>query len=113
MLTAMNTGHDGSLSTVHANSAADALRRLETLVLLADVGLPLPAVRTQLGSAVDLIVHVARSGDGGRRVIEVAEVTATDVGAAVRPVAVEGGRVADVRCAARSVGAPAAPGMRP
>jgi pilus assembly protein CpaF len=74
LLTAMNTGHDGSLSTVHANGVADAVRRLETLVLMAGVGLPAAAVREQLGSAIDLIAHLERSGDGARRVVEVAEI---------------------------------------
>lgn len=73
MLQAMNTGHDGSLSTCHANSPADAIRRLETLVLMGDVALPLPAVREQLRSAIDLIVHIARQSDGSRRVVAVAE----------------------------------------
>jgi pilus assembly protein CpaF len=73
MLQAMNTGHDGSLSTCHANSPIDAIRRLETLVLMGDVALPLPAVREQLRAAVDLIVHVARQPDGSRRVVSIAE----------------------------------------
>lgn len=74
MLQAMNTGHDGSLSTIHANGPTDALRRLETLVLMADVDLPLAAVREQVRAAVDLIVQLRR-GPGGERVIcEVAEV---------------------------------------
>lgn len=74
LIQAMNTGHDGSLSTVHANSGIDALRRLETLVLLADSGLPLGAVRDHLAAAVDLIVHMVRLSDGRRRVDEVVEV---------------------------------------
>ncbi|CAN5792930.1 CpaF family protein [soil metagenome] len=74
LVQAMNTGHDGSLSTLHANSCEDAMRRLETLVLLAGVGLPLHAVREHLAAAVDLVVHIARSAGGGRRVVEVAEV---------------------------------------
>jgi pilus assembly protein CpaF len=74
MLQALNTGHDGSLSTVHANGPAEALARLETLVLLAGVGLPLPAIRAQLGAAVDAVVHVARR-DGRRRVEAIAELT--------------------------------------
>ncbi|MEX0665036.1 MAG: CpaF family protein [Acidimicrobiia bacterium] len=79
MLQALNTGHDGSLSTVHANSAADALTRLETLVLLAETGLPLFAVRAQLGAALDGIVFVARRPGGTRRVEQIAElVTAVD-----------------------------------
>jgi pilus assembly protein CpaF len=73
MLQAMNTGHDGSLSTCHANSPADAVRRLETLVLMGDVALPLAAVREQVRSAIDLIVHIARRPDGSRRVMAVAE----------------------------------------
>ena len=73
MLQAMNTGHDGSLSTCHANSPIDAIRRLETLVLMGDIALPLPAVREQLRAAVDLIVHVARQPDGSRRVVSIAE----------------------------------------
>jgi pilus assembly protein CpaF len=74
MLQAMNTGHEGSLSTCHANSPADALRRLETLVLMGDVALPLAAVREQIRSALDLVVQIARRPDGGRRVVAVAEV---------------------------------------
>jgi pilus assembly protein CpaF len=70
MLQALNTGHDGSLSTVHANSAPDALARLETLVLLADLGLPLAAIRSQMLAAIDGIVFVARR-TGGRRQVEV------------------------------------------
>jgi len=74
MLQAMNTGHEGSLSTCHANSPADALRRLETLVLMGDVALPLAAVREQVRSALDLVVQIARRSDGGRRVVAVGEV---------------------------------------
>lgn len=69
LVQAMNTGHNGSLSTLHANSPTDALSRLETLVLLAGVGLPLPAVRAQLVAAVDLVVQVGRAA-GGSRVVE-------------------------------------------
>jgi pilus assembly protein CpaF len=75
MLQAMNTGHEGSLSTCHANSPVDALRRLETMVLMSDVGLPLGAVREQLVSALDLVVHVARRPNGIRGIVAVAEVT--------------------------------------
>src|SRR5207253_9292277 len=74
MVQAMNTGHDGSLSTCHANSPADALRRIETMVLLGDSGLPLAAIREQLVSAIDLVVHVARCADGSRRIASVTEV---------------------------------------
>lgn len=74
MLQAMNTGHDGSLSTVHANSPRDAIARLETLVLMAGMDLPLRAIREQVASAVDLIVQVTRLRDGSRRVTHVTEV---------------------------------------
>jgi pilus assembly protein CpaF len=74
MLQAMNTGHDGSLSTVHANSPRDAIARLETLVLMAGMDLPLRAVREQIASAVDLIVQLTRLKDGTRRVTAVTEV---------------------------------------
>ena len=74
MLQAMNTGHDGSLSTVHANSPRDAIARLETLVLMAGMDLPLRAVREQIASAVDVIVQLSRLRDGTRRVTSVTEV---------------------------------------
>ena len=74
LLTALNTGHAGALSTVHANSPVDALRRLETLALMADVGLPHEAIREQLQRGLDLVVHLERSGDGRRRVVEISEV---------------------------------------
>ncbi|QSZ49676.1 pilus assembly protein CpaF [Arthrobacter sp. D5-1] len=74
MLQAMNTGHDGSLSTVHANSPRDAIARLETLVLMAGMDLPLRAIREQVSSAVDLIVQITRLRDGTRRVTHVTEV---------------------------------------
>ncbi len=74
MLQAMNTGHDGSLSTVHANSPRDAVARLETLVLMAGMDLPLRAIREQIASAVDVIVQLTRLRDGTRRVTAVTEV---------------------------------------
>jgi pilus assembly protein CpaF len=74
MLQAMNTGHDGSLSTIHANSPRDCLSRLETLVLMAGVDLPSRAIREQIASAVDMIVQITRMRDGSRRVTSVAEV---------------------------------------
>ena len=75
MLQALNTGHDGSLSTVHANATAAALSRLETLALCAGVALPLAAVRGQLATALDAVIHVARITTGARVVTEIAEVT--------------------------------------
>jgi pilus assembly protein CpaF len=74
MLQAMNTGHDGSLSTIHANSSRDALARLETLVLMAGMDLPLRAIREQVASAVDVIVQLTRLRDGTRRVTALTEV---------------------------------------
>ena len=74
MLMALNTGHEGSLTTVHANSPGDALRRVETLALMAGVGLPHAAVRDQVASAIDVVVHQARGAGGERRVESVAEV---------------------------------------
>jgi pilus assembly protein CpaF len=74
LLTALNTGHRGALSTVHANSPADALVRLETLALMAGVGLPHEAIAEQVRRGVDLIVHIARLADGSRRVTEIADV---------------------------------------
>ena len=74
MLQAMNTGHDGSLSTVHANTPRDAIARMETLVLMAGMDLPLRAIREQIASAVDLIVQLNRLRDGTRRITAVTEV---------------------------------------
>ena len=74
MLQAMNTGHEGSLSTVHANSPRDALRRLETMILLAGIDLPLRAVREQIASSIDVIVHLARDARGRRFVTTITEV---------------------------------------
>ena len=75
MLQAMNTGHDGSLTTVHANSPRDALSRLETMVLMAGMDLPVRAIREQIASAVDLIVQQSRLRDGTRRITHITEVT--------------------------------------
>jgi pilus assembly protein CpaF len=84
LLMALNTGHEGSLTTVHANSPEDALRRLETLALMAGVALPHAAVRDQMPSALDLVVHQARRRDGRRRIDSVAEVVRVAGGAGVR-----------------------------
>ncbi len=74
MLQAMNTGHDGSLSTGHANSTKDMLSRLETMVLQGNAGLPLPAVRQQIASAIDIIIHLSRLRDKSRKTMEITEV---------------------------------------
>ena len=84
MLQALNTGHEGSLTTVHANSPVDALRRVETLALMAGVGLPHEAVREQVAGALDVVVHQNRRPDGARRVEFVAEVVRTAGGPATR-----------------------------
>jgi pilus assembly protein CpaF len=75
MLQAMNTGHDGSLTTVHSNSPRDSIARLETMVLMAGMDLPVRAIREQIASAVDLIVHQSRLRDGTRRITHITEVT--------------------------------------
>ena len=106
MLQALNTGHDGSMSTIHANGPADALARLETLVLLADSGLPLAAIRAQVAASIDAVVFVARRRGGVRRVEAIAEV--------------DGGNPAGVRALFEhrdgqlvAVGRPARPTRRP
>ena len=94
MLQALNTGHDGSLTTVHANSPADALRRVETLALMAGVGLPHAAVREQAASAIDLVVHQVRLADGSRAVDAVVEVVPANGSSEVKELYRRGGRVA-------------------
>jgi pilus assembly protein CpaF len=84
MLSAMSTGHEGSLATVHAGSPEEALRRLETLALMAGLGLPHEAIREQVAGALHLVVHQARMTDGSRRVVAVSEVVRVAGGAATR-----------------------------
>ncbi|MEA2276843.1 MAG: pilus assembly protein CpaF [Solirubrobacteraceae bacterium] len=122
MLAAMTTGHDGSLSTVHAGSPEEALRRLETLALMAGVGLPHAAIREQVADAIDLVVQQARLPDGSRRVVAVAEVVRVAGGPAARELfawhggrprwrAALGERLAErLAAAGRGVGAEAEPG---
>jgi pilus assembly protein CpaF len=78
MLQAMNTGHDGAMSTIHANSPRDALSRMETLMLMAGIDLPVRAIRQQLRGAINLLVHVGRLADGRRKVLSIAELTGFD-----------------------------------
>jgi pilus assembly protein CpaF len=112
MLQALNTGHDGSMSTIHANGPADALSRLETLVLLADAGLPLAAVRAQVVASVDAVVFVARGAHGARRVEAIAEVVSDDQ--RVRPLfAREDGSVAAIDAPRRDARRPDAPPPSP
>jgi pilus assembly protein CpaF len=73
MLQAMNTGHDGSMTTIHANNARDALHRLETLMLLCGVNLPIRAMREQVSAAIEIIIHLARMSDGTRKIVGVTE----------------------------------------
>jgi pilus assembly protein CpaF len=80
MLQAMNTGHDGSLTTIHANSTRDALYRLDTMVAMANLNIPEKAIRQQVASAVDLIIQVSRLTDGARRVTAVSEITGMEQG---------------------------------
>jgi pilus assembly protein CpaF len=75
MLQAMNTGHDGSLTTIHANSPRDTIARLETMCMMAEINLPDRAIRQQIASAVSIIVQVARLSDGSRRVTHISEIT--------------------------------------
>ncbi len=75
MLQAMNTGHDGSMTTIHANSARDAVSRLENMIAMTGVEMPLKASRAQISSAVNLIVQVSRLQDGSRRMLSITEVT--------------------------------------
>jgi pilus assembly protein CpaF len=75
MLQAMNTGHDGSMTTIHANSARDALARMESMVMMSGLELPLKAIRDQIASAIDLLVYQERLRDGTRRVMTVTEIT--------------------------------------
>jgi pilus assembly protein CpaF len=84
LVTALNTGHDGALSTLHANSPPDALRRLETLALMAGVGLPHEAIREQVRRGIELVVHLARSPQGERHVVEVGEVVRAAGGVGVK-----------------------------
>jgi pilus assembly protein CpaF len=74
MLQAMNTGHDGSMTTIHSNGPRDTLRRIETMVLMAGTELTLQAIREQVSSAIDLVVHMERMRDGTRKVVNVTEV---------------------------------------
>ena len=102
LLTALNTGHEGALSTVHANSPEDALRRVETLALMAGVGLPHEAIREELGRGIDLVVHLARLSDGSRRVVEVSEVVRSAGSVGVREVYRSGANERGARWAKRS-----------
>jgi pilus assembly protein CpaF len=113
MLQAMNTGHDGSISTVHANSPRDAIARLETLVLMAGMDLPLRAIREQIASAVNLIVHISRLRDGSRRVTHVTEVQGMEGDVVTLQDAFVFDYSAGVDATGRFLGRPIPTGVRP
>jgi pilus assembly protein CpaF len=92
---ALNTGHDGSLSTCHANSAIDGLRRVETLVMQAAPSWPLAAIRRQVSRSIDVVVHLVRDADGARTVDEVIEVVETEGEPVGRPLVTDGREVAE------------------
>jgi hypothetical protein len=113
MLQAMNTGHDGSLSTVHANSPRDAIARLETLVLMAGMDLPLRAIREQIASAVDVVVQLTRLRDGTRRVTHVTEVQGMEGETVTLQDAFLFDYSAGVDASGRFLGKPVPTGVRP
>ncbi|UYY83728.1 CpaF family protein (plasmid) [Arthrobacter sp. YA7-1] len=113
MLQAMNTGHDGSISTVHANSPRDAIARLETLVLMAGMDLPLRAIREQIASAINLIVHISRLRDGTRRVTHVTEVQGMEGDIVTLQDAFVFDYAAGVDDSGRFLGQPVPTGVRP
>jgi pilus assembly protein CpaF len=113
MLQAMNTGHDGSLSTVHANSPRDAVARLETLVLMAGMDLPLRAIREQIASAVDVIVQLSRLRDGSRRVTAVTEIQGMEGQTVTMQDAFLFDYSAGVDASGRFLGKPVSTGIRP
>jgi pilus assembly protein CpaF len=113
MLQAMNTGHDGSISTVHANSPRDAVARLETLVLMAGMDLPLRAIREQVASAVNLIVHLSRLRDGTRRVTHITEVQGMEGDVVTLQDAFVFDYAAGVDANGRFLGRPISTGIRP
>jgi pilus assembly protein CpaF len=113
MLQAMNTGHEGSLSTIHANSPRDAMARLETLVLMAGMDLPLRAIREQIASAIDVIVQLGRLRDGTRRVTAVTEVQGMEGQTVTLQDAFLFDYTAGVDAGGRFLGRPLPTGVRP
>lgn len=113
MLQAMNTGHDGSISTVHANSPRDAIARLETLVLMAGMDLPLRAIREQIASAVNLIVQISRLRDGTRRITHVTEVQGMEGDVVTLQDAFSFDYSAGIDANGRFLGKPVPTGVRP
>jgi pilus assembly protein CpaF len=113
MLQAMNTGHDGSISTIHANAPRDCIARLETLVLMAGMDLPLRAIREQVASAIDVIVQIQRLRDGSRRVTHVTEVVGMEGDTVVLQDAFTFDYSAGFAADGRHLGAARATGLRP
>src|SRR5438270_1937685 len=113
MLQAMNTGHDGSLSTVHANAPRDAIARLETLVLMAGMDLPLRAIREQIASAIDVVVQLTRLRDGTRRVTHITEVQGMEGEIVTMQDAFVFDYSAGVDADGRFLGKPVSTGVRP
>jgi pilus assembly protein CpaF len=101
---AMNTGHDGSLSTCHANNPADALRRVETLLMMAAPAWPLSAIRRQVTRSIDAVVHLERAADGGRRVSAICEVIEGDAEPRLRRLADHASRLAPISRQRRAIG---------
>ena len=113
MLQSMNTGHDGSLSTIHANSPRDAIARLETLVLMAGMDLPHRAIREQIASAIDIVIHIARLRDGTRRVTHITEVLGMENDIITLQDVYRFDFTAGVSSSGRFLGAPRPTGIRP
>jgi pilus assembly protein CpaF len=113
MLQAMNTGHEGSISTVHSNSPRDAIARMETLVLMAGMDLPLRAIREQIASAIDVIVQISRLKDGSRRITHVTEVQGMEGDIVTMQDAFVFDHSAGVDAEGRSLGHAVATGVRP
>ncbi|MEO6604926.1 MAG: ATPase, T2SS/T4P/T4SS family, partial [Aeromicrobium sp.] len=113
MLQAMNTGHNGSISTLHANTPRDAIARLETMSLMAGMDLPMRAIREQVASAVDVIIHLARMRDGSRRITAITEVLGMEGDVVVLQDAFVFDYAAGVDAQGRYRGAQISTGIRP
>lgn len=112
MLQAMNTGHEGSLTTIHANAPRDALSRLETMILFAGTSLPERAMREQISSALDVVVQVSRLADGTRRVLSITEITGSE-GDVIQMQEIHRFRRRGIDASGRVVGQFEATGVRP
>lgn len=112
MMQAMNTGHDGSISTIHANSARDALARVETMMMMAGYGLPERALREQIASALDIVIQLARLSDGSRKLVELSEITGME-GNVISTQVIFGYEQRDIDMAGKVVGDFYASGVMP